>query len=493
MKKNNQRKGVQKALGVLLALVLIFGVMSPQVGAVYAENTETAEDTAESTQESQTEETQTDTDAETQTPDAIDESSATKSTETEEDAAGLPEDWYPGMGSRANNNGGEDITNYIEWSNAVLQVYVDGAWADVPASGSVFPSYYNQYAFTIDWKVVSSSINDLDAGDYFTFTVPTPFAPGTIPMYASDGTQLGTIYIDTDGNAKAVFNSNVETLQEMWGSITISGTYAEEDEGESVSWSFKFGTLTFRYRGTAKGYDDDSAIGDANLYKYGYSDDAGTAAWVIRLNQAQQANWDGGATVTVTDTFGEGYVLDAFENHDTSTCSGSCIDHAWGIYAADTAGYTDHAYFEIIVVDWNAIRADYLAANPGSGIGPNEINEAMVQMKWDFNRGKPKYITFLSTADIEAIEVTADGFEIVFADGVLDGKSIEISCYVKVTSLQTTVTVANSVTALTYSDSDSTAVAGAATAQGITGKEGEILIYKQNANATQTLPGRRLH
>jgi len=500
MKKNNQRKSLQKVLGVLLALVLTYGAMIPQVGAVYAENIETIADTAESAQGSQNEETQTDSYEETQMTyesdeEAQTESSETKSTETKADETGLPEGWSPGSGSRSNGTGGQDVTSYLIWDNAVLKVLDrdTGKWTEITNPNNyVYPSYDHQYAFSIDWKIATSAINDLDGGDWFTFTVPTPFAPGTIDMIAPDGvTILGTIRIDTDGNAKAVFNSNVEKLEQMWGSITISGTYSEETAGEKVDWTFDFGDVEIDYTGKAQGYDGDSAIGNANLYKYGYSDDAGKATWVIRLNQAQQAGWGGSAAVNVTDTFGAGYVLDVANNHDTSACSeGDCIDHSWGQYAADTTGYEDHAYFEFIVINWNAIRADYKAANPSSTIGANEINEAMVDMKWDEdNKGKLKYLSFLKASEIKSIEVTADGFEIIFADGVLDGRCIEIYCWVKVTSLKDEVIVENTASANGHTDSDSTGVAGGAIAEGITGKEGELLLYKQNADETETLPG----
>jgi|GEM_PF-4283887 len=393
------------------------------------------------------------------------------------------------------SEGGTDVSDKITWGTGILQVNIDGVYEiydPFPLSNS-FPAS-SDYQYVITWEAADLDwLESYEAGDYFTFKVPEEFGGRTLDMVDPDtGLIYGTITIDENGNAKAVFNGNVGQVSDLGGSMSLGGTYTETTIGTPVIWEFEFGGNIYTYTGTADGRDL-STIRETNtlLSKYGYEGQNGAYGqeqyWCITMNQ-EQSSFDSGVGLVLTDVFGDGYVLDTLHHHDTSACV-DCIDNNWGKYAADTEGYTDHAYFEIIVVDWNKIRDDYNAMITsgeisGSLVVAPDISDYMyeeMRWKWDDAANYWAYISYLDPKDdIEYINITENGFEIGFADQALDGKCVEIYYWFEITSLRPLEVVGNTATALDVTTTEEVNLSSNATVNAIKGEPGRLLLFKQS-------------
>ena len=389
------------------------------------------------------------------------------------------------------SQGNTDVSDKITWGTGTLRIKIDGVYVeyDPYSLSNAFPAS-SDYQFVITWEAADPGwLESYEAGDYFTFTVPAEFGGRTLDMVDPDtGLVYGKIVIDANGNATATFNGNVGQVTDLSGTLALGGSYLETTEGTSVEWKFEFGGNIYTYIGAADGRDL-STVREANtlLSKYGYEglngENGQEQYWCITLNQ-EQSSFGSSVNLTLTDVFGDGYALDVTHHHDVSSCTGDCIDNDWGTYAAKTAGYTDHAYFEIIAVDWNKMRDDYNAAN-GTSVASPDITDDMYEnwlWEWDNVADDWAYISYLDPADIK-INITETGFEIDFADGVLDGKCVEIYYWFKITTLRPLEVVENTATALGVTATEEVSLSSSATANAIKGEPGKLLLYKQSSEA----------
>lgn len=344
---------------------------------------------------------------------------------------------------------GQDVTSYITFSDGTLTV----GSTEITQNSDYSFTYTSAYKFTINWATINTSTT-FDANDYFTFTVPAEFAPtsGTrwITISSDTGVPLGTIEIYPGGSATAVFNSNINGLQELSGTITLTGNYIVIEEGVEVDWIFEFGSTIYEYTGESAGYIHPDSLATSNkIYKTGSVSSISDAyVWYIYANQSQDALT---GAITLTDTFGSGYDLRTIPNRSVSSD---------GYYAIDSD--PSNPYFCIYTIDWNAMRADYNQKYVTDGeqmttgyvvngeVPPGQYslymlyvmrNEVYTQVEVDAGLvlpagktvGSYKYMT-LYTGGITGAVKTDDGFEILFPDGALNEQCLYIQYYVELTS-----------------------------------------------------------
>ena len=440
---------------------------------------------------------------------------------TDSAAAGLPADWSPGMGVRS----GTDVTQYIDFSNAQLSNTSGTLTED---SGNSFS--YGLYTFTVDWEVDLQEIYQAlgrtpAAGDYFTFTLPGDVFKSMSFNLTFGNTVWATVEVDANGNGKVTFTSGVETMSQVSGTLELSKDYTETTANKPVDWEFIFGDETYHYEGASAGKVVGNSVYDKENIKSGSGVvDGSIYGWMPILN-INEESWTG--SVTITDTLGDYHIMRTYYNPSLSTNYGyygagsDVAMNAYGLSSGANANY----YFSIAVIDWTQMRSDYNAliawnalqgymtlnyyTGGTNGGGVLDSTGTLVDSGYaysstpiasgeytSFMRDKMRTLTssgkYLYLARYEdglvSVTVSENGYTIVFPDGALDGQSLQLYYYTKMTAMTSPSKLTNSVTVSGAGVSDT--VTASATVRGggtITGQKDYLTIYKYDSSERGTL------
>jgi len=458
--------------------------------------------------------------------DTVDTTADTEPTETmkadnsTDTGTGLPEGWTPGRGTRA---GGLDVTSYITFGTGELT----GPNGTITDGDTGVTFTYGSYTFTISFAVDMAALNSalsrsgLEAGDYFTFTVPTEFKNLNFDIYASDGLVWAKVATDEYGNGKVAFTAATEGKANVSGGLSFSGSYTETTANVSNAWEFVF-DHTYTFGGTSEGKDTGAPatnyVSDTENLKSGLGNVAGTNAygWLVYVNQSA-ASWTG--VITVSDDLGSG--------HKMTTYAGvSNVKYAYygqnNFDTADAYGRTDlsNYYFGIALIDWAAMRADYntfvqwsiangkttLWVDKGDGSGYVDSRYTLTaeadgitvvttsymrgrMIDWMDSSNNLRYVEQY-TDGLDSVTVTDSGFAIEFPAGALDGKGVYMSYYSELTAIIPPAMLKNDATISGAGDDKKVTSSNTIKASGtITGTVGKIAIYKFDSNEQNRLSG----
>jgi len=396
-------------------------------------------------------------------------------------------------------SGSVDITDYIIFTNGEL---TSSSGIINEGDTDIVFGYWASYTFGTDWSVDFAALAadgiTLEAGDYFTFTVPDIFGPQTFTLGDASGV-WATVEIDADGNGKVTFASAVEGKQDLSGSLELKATYKESTKDIPVEWTFEFGNDTFEYTGQSGGGDpignNHHYVKDAAKFSIGKSGDY--YGWQAFINMMGD-DWTG--EVTIEDTLGP--------YHKMAPCQdSSASQERYGVDGID--------YLSIGVIDWEQMREDYNSFVQYSKSISSEIlwyrkpanstiwkqssyrtadeitsgyTSFMINsMRWWAQGSYYDYITPY-TGGLESIEVTPGGYKIIFPDGALNEQSLVLLYYTELSSGYTPPTLDNDIkvtgTDIEYETQSTHTVSGSGS---ISGTAGEITIIKFDSSGHETL------
>ncbi len=294
----------------LLALVLALGMAVPALagdaesaeGTAEAEVASVAEDagvTAEAAEAVEVEPAAeaggvaaTDASVEAEASDA----SADAPEEASEDPVlSVDEEGESESGSGDTSTGGTDLTGQVvikltditRTSNGVATSIKDGTF---PYDNS------NNMHVELSWDL--SSVSDVKAGDYFTFTLPSGLKPNDASFSLGE---LGTATIAKVGDSyvvTATMGAGVSDVEQVNGtmSISVASAFTKGETGSEKSFYVTYGD---KVTSTINATPVVTTLGNEYINKWGYVNSDGTAIdWVLRINH----NGSALTNAVITDT-----------------------------------------------------------------------------------------------------------------------------------------------------------------------------------------------
>ena len=457
------------------------------------------------------------------TDDVSDSEAETADKDADTTGTGLPEGWSPSNGPRDSNT---DVTSYITFTLGKLT----GPSGTIMPEGTTDVTFtYGSYIFTISFAVDMAALNSalsqsgLEAGDYFTFTVPTEFKNLSFNINGPDGLVWANVTTDANGAGKLVFTGNAEGKASVSGNLSFSGSYTETTAGVSNTWEFVFDN-TYTFGGTSEGKDTGvpttNYVSDTENLKSGLGNVAGTNAygWLLYVNQSADS-WTG--VITVSDDLGSGHKMTTYAGVANVKYAYYGLDHYDGPdYYGRTNADMDNYYFGIALIDWATMRADYnsfvqwsvakgkstLWVDKGDGSGYVDSGYTLTaeadgitvvttsymrgrMIDWMDSSNNLRYVEQY-TGGLDSVTVTDSGFAIEFPAGVLDGKGVYMSYYSELTAIIPPAMLKNNATISGAGDDKTVTSSNTIKASGtITGTVGEIAIYKFDSNEQNRLSG----
>ena len=224
---------------------------------------------------------------------------------------------------------GEDVSEDVIWTKVKLTVNGN----EISPGSEIAFIASNAYQFSASWAMNNDRF--YQEGDYFTFTVPKAFGnTKTRVIGPIDGEQvlIAWMEIDENGNGTFTFTNEVEGAIRLKGTLTLDAAYTEQQNGQEVKWIFNLSeNAIIIYEGTSVGYNPPENPGSGEIidiiknipsgtYKTGYySENNSNGYWTIQLNLTDEqidmlTNNGSHGEIIISDTFGEGYVLDPVEH-----------------------------------------------------------------------------------------------------------------------------------------------------------------------------------
>lgn len=165
----------------------------------------------------------------------------------------------------------------------------------------------SDFYIKVKWKVTQEDA-DVHSGDYLELELPTqlkfPSTEGTtFPIYAPDGTEMGTANVTAGnpGHVRITFNDWVENKSDIRGTLWLAahmkaGTPVGDQKLSVVDLNTHFSNDINISAFT------DGELTDENIAKWGVKTDHNTVLWKVRLNNAGTTLHNVNLTDTIENT-----------------------------------------------------------------------------------------------------------------------------------------------------------------------------------------------